>query len=324
MISPKGINVRTINHSRQSVNIKMHKQLSRRHKVQKKTIEVVSAAAIFILLAVIVFSGKTTPIEPETPVLTPVESSTPTLVKEVPVTPTTAPTPTEVVEVTEFIVPTISESVTEEPSILIDDSDESLDLLAENQEDFENNRIINPYLTTTPEPTKEANHETYKENTDRTYPLYEVCESYGTYILDAIYQDYTYDMCVKYGIEEYYSLMIALMWHESNFNINEISKTNDYGLCQINKCNHSWLKKTLDIDPDFLNPYTSIECGTYMLSTYLHKYPDIHTALVAYNKGENAVSVNKTSKTDYSRVVVNIMENKLKEIAADQPAENEE
>lgn len=154
----------------------------------------------------------------------------------------------------------------------------------------------------------------YTENPDRTYPIYEVRESYGTYMLEPIYQDFTYDMCVKYEIEQYYDLMIALMWHESNFNIKEISKTNDYGLCQINKCNHSWLKKTLDIDPDFLNPYTSIECGTYMLSTYLKKYQDVHTALVAYNKGENAVSKNKTYETSYSRTVVNIRDKKLKEV----------
>ena len=164
-----------------------------------------------------------------------------------------------------------------------------------------------PSPTPTPVPKKTKKKKV--EEPKRENKLYKVKESYGTYMLDIEYQDYTYEMCKKYGVEEYYTLFIALMWHESNFKVDDISRTNDYGLMQINKCNHSWLKKELDIDPDFLNPYTSIECGVYMMSSYLKKYEDVHKALVAYNMGENAVK--KYSSTKYSRTVVDIMENKL-------------
>lgn len=103
--------------------------------------------------------------------------------------------------------------------------------------------------------------------------------------LDTELQRYTYDLCVEYGVEEYYPLMLAVMWHESNFNEKVVSKTNDYGLMQINKINHKWLSEKLGIT-DFLDAKQNIKAGVYMLSTYLLKYKDIDKALMAYNLGE--------------------------------------
>lgn len=103
--------------------------------------------------------------------------------------------------------------------------------------------------------------------------------------LDAELQRYTYDLCVEYGVEEYYPLMLAVMWHESNFNEKVVSRTNDYGLMQINKINHKWLSEKFGIT-DFLDAKQNIKAGVYMLSTYLLKYEDIDKALMAYNLGE--------------------------------------
>lgn len=103
--------------------------------------------------------------------------------------------------------------------------------------------------------------------------------------LDTELQRYTYDLCVEYGVEEYYPLMLAVMWHESNFNEKAVSRTNDYGLMQINKINHKWLSEKLGIT-DFLDAKQNIKAGVYMLSTYLLKYKDIDKALMAYNLGE--------------------------------------
>lgn len=103
--------------------------------------------------------------------------------------------------------------------------------------------------------------------------------------LDTELQRYTYDLCVEYDVEEYYPLMLAVMWHESNFNEKVVSKTNDYGLMQINKINHKWLSEKLGIT-DFLDAKQNIKAGVYMLSTYLLKYKDIDKALMAYNLGE--------------------------------------
>lgn len=119
--------------------------------------------------------------------------------------------------------------------------------------------------------------------------------------LDYELQDYLYETCKKYGVEEHYELLMAQMYNESRFNPNVISKTHDWGIMQINECNHEWLSKTLGIT-NFLDPYQSIECGVYMMSGYLKKYP-VETALVAYNAGESKVR-NGVTSTKYSKRVL--------------------
>lgn len=104
--------------------------------------------------------------------------------------------------------------------------------------------------------------------------------------LDESLQRHTYNLCVDYEIEEYYPLILAVMWRESGFVPTIISKTNDYGLMQINKVNHKWLSEKLGIT-DFLDEKQNIHAGVFMLSLYLHKYEDIDKALMAYNMGEN-------------------------------------
>lgn len=97
-------------------------------------------------------------------------------------------------------------------------------------------------------------------------------------------QEYTYYTCTYYGIEDYYELVLATMAHESNFDPDAISATQDYGLMQINICNHSDLKKKLEF-VDIMDEKSNIECGIYMLSDYLLEYEDPHKALMVYNMG---------------------------------------
>lgn len=123
--------------------------------------------------------------------------------------------------------------------------------------------------------------------------------------LDKQYQNHLYDMCKKYNVEQYYTLFMAQMYHESTFRQHLVSKTNDYGLMQINVCNHKWLSEKLGFT-DFLNPYNSIEAGVYMMSNYLHKYNDVEKALVCYNSGESVVRKG-TYSTKYSRGVLDDM-----------------
>ena len=98
-------------------------------------------------------------------------------------------------------------------------------------------------------------------------------------------QLYTYTKCADLGIESYYELVLAMMWQESDFKPDTISKTNDYGIMQINICNHEWLSEELGIT-DFLDPYQSIDAGTHIIASLLLKYQDPHKALMAYNYGE--------------------------------------
>lgn len=114
-------------------------------------------------------------------------------------------------------------------------------------------------------------------------------------------QDYLWKQCKKYGMTNKYKLLLAQMFTESGYDANCISETNDYGLMQINSCNHEWLSEQLGIT-DFLDPYQSIEAGCYIMSNNYNKY-DIESALVAYNMGAGAVRRGIYS-SDYSRRVL--------------------
>lgn len=146
------------------------------------------------------------------------------------------------------------------------------------------------------------------------YKVVDILENNWETTLDLELQDYLYETCKKYGVEEHYELLMAQMYNESRFNADVISKTNDWGIMQINECNHEWLSKTLGIT-NFLDPYQSIECGVYMMSGYLKKYP-VESALVAYNKGESKVKNGMTSSTysqkilGYQTMLVEISEDK--------------
>ncbi len=102
-------------------------------------------------------------------------------------------------------------------------------------------------------------------------------------------QLFTYERCQENLVDNYYPLMIAVMWHESNFDALAVSKTNDYGLMQINICNHEWLQEKLGLT-DFLDAEQSIQAGVYILARYLLKYEDVDKALMAYNMGENGAA----------------------------------
>lgn len=119
-------------------------------------------------------------------------------------------------------------------------------------------------------------------------------------------QLYTYTRCVDYGIADHYELVLAMMWQESNFTPDTISKTDDYGIMQINACNHEWLSDLLGTT-DFLDACQNIDAGTYIISKMLLKYEDEHKALMAYNMGERGASLNWEAgiyTSNYSRGVV--------------------
>lgn len=136
-----------------------------------------------------------------------------------------------------------------------------------------------------------------------------VCATEPTYYdipLSKELQLYTYTRCVDYGIPEHYELVLAMMWQESNFTPDTISKTNDYGIMQINACNHEWLRDVLGTT-NFLDASQNIDAGTYIISKMLLKYEDEHKALMAYNMGERGASLNWEAgiyTSNYSRGVV--------------------
>lgn len=137
----------------------------------------------------------------------------------------------------------------------------------------------------------------------------EVCAAEPTYYdipLSKDLQLYTYNKCVEYGIPDHYELVLAMMWQESNYTANLISSTDDYGIMQINSCNHSWLVDLLG-PTNFLDASDNINAGVYVISKLLIEYGDEHKALMAYNMGERGASLNWDAgnyTSNYSRSVV--------------------
>lgn len=71
-------------------------------------------------------------------------------------------------------------------------------------------------------------------------------------------QRYIYEICADEGVPV--TLALAMIEHESGFNPEVVSSTNDYGLMQINAINHEWLEEKYRT-ADFLNPYQNAFCG---------------------------------------------------------------
>jgi hypothetical protein len=81
-------------------------------------------------------------------------------------------------------------------------------------------------------------------------------------------QDYMYQMGDKYGFPG--EILMVLIYRESGglYNTNGvISKTNDYGLAQINEYNLSYVQKTLGFSKDEIlnDPYKCIEAAALLV-----------------------------------------------------------
>lgn len=81
--------------------------------------------------------------------------------------------------------------------------------------------------------------------------------------LPSEHYNYLQEKVEAYGLDMKKTL--AVMKHESNFNPNAVSSTNDYGYFQINTVNHSRLSNLLGTPNKPLDPYVNIDWGTYML-----------------------------------------------------------
>lgn len=101
--------------------------------------------------------------------------------------------------------------------------------------------------------------------------------------LDVDVQEFTYYLSYGYNIDFY--LLMALMEQESMYEADAVSSSGDYGLMQINQCNHEWLSEELGIT-DFLDPYQNVMAGTYEIHRLFEKYGDTNKVLMAYNMGE--------------------------------------
>lgn len=102
--------------------------------------------------------------------------------------------------------------------------------------------------------------------------------------LDGEIQKYVFEQSKNYGIDPL--LVLSIIKVESEFKVDAISKSNDWGLMQINHCNHKSLGKLLSIT-DFLDPKQNILAGIYMLWDLSTNYncDTEDKLLMAYNRG---------------------------------------
>ena len=117
-------------------------------------------------------------------------------------------------------------------------------------------------------------------------------------------QEFTYYLCDAYYID--FEFAMAVMFTESSFNTDVISSSNDFGLMQINECNHTELAAALGVT-DFTEPYQNIRAGLYILRRLFEKYDEPELVCMAYNMGEYGASVlwdKGVYETSYSQKVL--------------------
>ena len=120
-------------------------------------------------------------------------------------------------------------------------------------------------------------------------------------------QRYIYEICADEGVPV--SLVMAMIEHESRFNPEVVSSTDDYGLMQINETNHVWLEEDYRC-ADMLNPYQNVFCGIKIIAKYIEKYEDYGKALMAYNMGNYGAQKawkNGVTSIAYSEEILSLM-----------------
>ena len=103
-----------------------------------------------------------------------------------------------------------------------------------------------------------------------------------------------------------FEIALAVIERESSYQPDAVSDTGDFGLMQINICNHRWLYEELGIT-DVMDPEQNIEAGLYILGRAFQKYDDPDKALMAYNMGDSGMKAAWSKgqhSSKYSRAVI--------------------
>lgn len=164
-------------------------------------------------------------------------------------------------------------------------------------------KVVEVETAVIPEPTTEKTQEIVATTEETIAEAEELIPKFDI-PLSAELVEFIWKMAEKYDIE--YELIVAVIAIESNFDITAKSKTSDYGLMQINKSNHRWLKEQYGFT-DFSDPYQNIEAGCIILKDCIENMADYHQALMGYNMGQaRAKNLIKqgTYSSKYSRKVM--------------------
>lgn len=135
--------------------------------------------------------------------------------------------------------------------------------------------------------------------------------------MDDDLQEFVYYLSSGYNID--FTLVMALIQHESSFRSDVVSSTNDYGLMQINKMNHEYLTETIGVT-DFLDPYQNIRAGMFTLRKLFERYQDTDMVLMAYNMGEDGAKrlwLKGIYETDYTQSILTIQQQFNKQLGSE-------
>ena len=125
-------------------------------------------------------------------------------------------------------------------------------------------------------------------------------------------QEYIHHVCAEYGVDK--QLVLAVMEVESDYTVDIVSPTGDYGLMQINEGNHNWLANTLGAD--ISTAKGNIEAGVYLLSLAAQEYTDPVHILMAYNMGHSGAAralAQGITSTHYTDKVMTVLQSTAKE-----------
>jgi len=106
--------------------------------------------------------------------------------------------------------------------------------------------------------------------------------------------------------EEYdvnYNLIKAVITTESAWNVKARSRVNALGLMQVMKACATDFKTP---HKEMYDPYVNITVGTMYLAKLLKRFPDVETALVAYNEGPRHASKYKDEYIYNAKYVVKV------------------
>ena len=152
-----------------------------------------------------------------------------------------------------------------------------------------------------------------QEETNTT-SLHNGAEKFSNVPLDPEVVQYIYDSAVQNGFRP--EIIFAMAQKESSFNPTVYSRTGDYGLFQINKCNFNDIANHFGITLEEVKqrvyePLFSCDCSMYILSNLRNNYPcdNYSTLLMYYNMGPSGARKlinNGTYSTEYSRDIVQI------------------
>lgn len=126
--------------------------------------------------------------------------------------------------------------------------------------------------------------------------------------LDKNLQEFIFYLSAGYNMD--FTFIMAVIQQESQYNANAVSKSNDYGLMQINEVSHPYITETLGVT-DFLDPYENVRAGMFILRKLFEKYETPEKVLMAYNIGETGAGIlwkQGIFETNYSKSVLQIQQ----------------